>query len=211
MITYKAITSIEPERDVLRCLPELFAERMNLLSFQKCFGIGAYNDGSFVGSLWFYAINDPSIGNPYAPDWTGLKLGSEEYLSLISKLSMNDFPTICLRCFHVGRTKQTETTDKNDESYYGKGIGTGLLRTAIKWAKVNSYKSIITKSGLDGFDEFNNWAGSLPLKTYVRNGFEIISQDDWNKVVPGHLKESANKYETNKYIHATIIHRLFSI
>jgi hypothetical protein len=85
MILYSAITTIEPERDVLRCLPESIDIKKKLLSFQGSFGIGAYDNGTFVGSLWFYLMIDGELGNPYVPDWSGLKLGSAGYHQLLSK------------------------------------------------------------------------------------------------------------------------------
>ena len=48
---YAAIDSVTPDRDVLRCLPESREEKQQLLDYQGALGIGAYDNGVFVGSL----------------------------------------------------------------------------------------------------------------------------------------------------------------
>lgn len=37
--------------------------------------------------------------------------------------------------------------------------------------------------------EFNNWAGMLPLKVYLRQGFQILHTVDATESIPGHLRE----------------------
>ena len=100
-------------------------------------------------------------------------------------------PFLGLSCFHVGRTKALESEDKNDELYYGKGIGSGLLAAAVEWATQRDYMGIVTTSGIDEFPEFNNWAGMLPLKVYLRQGFDILLNVDATKSIPGHLQDLA--------------------
>ena len=47
---YEAIAELRPERDVLRCLPESDDAKRALIAHQGALGIGAYDDGLFVGS-----------------------------------------------------------------------------------------------------------------------------------------------------------------
>ncbi len=185
---YAAIDSVNLDRDVLRCLPELLEEKHALLDYQAAFGIGAYDNDTFVGSLWFYRIEDKGLGSPVAPPWSGWRRGSEGARLALPELDV-ELPFLGLSCFHVGRTKALESEDKNDESYYGKGIGSGLLAAAVEWAAQRDYMAIVTTSGIDGFPEFNNWAGMLPLKVYLRQGFDVLHTVDRAESIPGHLQE----------------------
>ena len=89
----------------------------------------------------------------------------------------------------MGRTKTLEPEDRNDESYYGRGIGTNLLLAAVQWAAERDYNAIVTMSGIDEFPEYNIWGGMLPLKVYLRRGFDILCPVDATESVPGHLRE----------------------
>ena len=101
MITYQAITKIDPERDVLRCLPETLEGKQALLNFQGALGIGSYENELFMGSVWFYRMEDnPSC--PYTPEWSEWHKASAGFLQLNSLLSMQAYPLLGLGCFHVG-------------------------------------------------------------------------------------------------------------
>ncbi|GEM_PF-4974432 len=185
---YKPIDLLNPDRDILRCLPESLEEKQRLLDYQGALGIGAYDNAAFVGSLWFYRIDKKGLGNPFAPPWSGWQRGNEDPKLTLQELNVK-VPLLGLSCYHVGRTKELEPEDRNDESYYGKGIGSGLLVRALEWAVEQDYMAVIAISGIDDFPEFNNWAGMLPLKVYLRNGFEVLRHIDANESIPGHLRE----------------------
>jgi GNAT superfamily N-acetyltransferase len=187
---YAAIDSVSPDRDVLRCLPESLEEKQELLDYQGAFGMGAYDNDAFVGSLWFYRIEDRGFGSPVAPPWSGWRRENEDPRLALSELNVQP-PFLGLSCFHVGRTKALESKDRNDETYYGKGIGSGLLATAVEWAAQRDYMAIVTTTGIDAFPEFNNWAGMLPLKVYLRQGFDILHAVDATESIPGHLRKLA--------------------
>lgn len=63
-------------------------------------------------------------------------------------------------------------------------------------------------SGIDEFPEYNNWAGNLPLKVYIKNGFEILDTIDGNKNVPDHLQSEARKYNPNNFKQSVVIRRI---
>ena len=139
---YAPIDSANPDRDVFRCLPESLDEKRALLDYQDALGIGVYDSDIFIGSLWFYRIEDKGLGSPVAPPWSGWRRGSESARLALPKLDA-ELPFLGLSCFHVGRTKALESEDKNDESYYDKGIGSGLLAAAVVWAVQQPFFSFL--------------------------------------------------------------------
>ena len=185
---YVPISSVNSDRDVLRCLPESLEEKRALLDYQAAFGIGAYDSGIFVGSLWFYRIEDKGLGSPVAPPWSGWQRKGEITRLILPRLDV-ELPILALSSFHVGRTKALEAEDRNDESYYGRGVGSGLLETAVEWATQRDYMAIVTTSGIDEFPEFNNWAGALPQKVYCKQGFSILHSLEATMSIPSHLQD----------------------
>ena len=75
---YSVIDCLNPDRDVLRCLPETLEQKQKLLDYQGALGIGAYDRDTFVGSLWFYRIEERGLGSPLAPPRSGWGRGSED-------------------------------------------------------------------------------------------------------------------------------------
>ena len=205
---YEAIAELRPERDVLRCLLESPEAKQSLIAHQGALGIGAYDAALFVGSLWFYRVEDRDRGAPLAPDWSGWCPQAEEFRALAPNIPDEAFPLLGLDCFHVGRTKALEDADVNDESFYGRGIGSELLRTACAWAAERDYRSVVGASGIDVFPEFNNWAGKLPLKVYLRNGFDVLVHLDARADIPGHLRAEAQHIEQTKLARAGVIKRI---
>ena len=202
---YRPIAELRPDRDVLRCLPESVDAKQSLVAHQGALGIGAYDDGLFVGSLWFYRLEDPASGCPLAPIWSGWHGDSDEFRRLSPEIPAHALPVLGLDCFHVGRTKALEAQDVNDEFYSRRGSGTGLLTAALAWATQRDYRSVIAGSGMDAFPEYNNWAGTLPLKVYLRNGFDVlVPRDAWG-AVPGHLRKQPEAIEQDKLRLATMI------
>ena len=188
MITYEPITEIRPDRDVLRCLPESAAEKQALLEKQAAFGIGAFEDGIFVGSVWFYWIAAADSISA-APEWSGWHQNAAGFAQVRAKLARQAYPILGLDCFHVGRTKAFESENRNDENYFRKGIGTNLLENAIFWAQTHEIKTVIAYSGIDSFPEFNLWSGRLPLKVYIQHAFQVFHSQEAIQNIPWHLQD----------------------
>jgi len=203
---YAAMDCIRPDRDLLRCLPESREEKQRLLDSQGAFGIGAYDNDVFGGSLWFYRIEERGLANPWAPPWSGWGRGSEGAGPRPAELDIG-VPFPGLSCFHVGRTKALEREDRNDESCYGKGIGSGLLVAAMEWAVQRDYRAIVATSGIDAFPEFNKWAGMLPLKAFLRQRFDVLYNLDAAELIPNHLREATPGRQLVQAVVAKRIHR----
>ena len=75
----------------LRCLPD-GGNLEYCLAYQDAIGIGAWDDDLFVGSLWFYKLDDELI-NPYNPPWGGYNKANEENLSRTGRM----YATACSR------------------------------------------------------------------------------------------------------------------
>jgi len=206
---FEPITELRPERDVLRCLAESDDAKRALLAHQGAIGIGAYEEGLFVGSQWFYRVESRNAGCPLAPDHIP-DLRPEDFRRQSVALGIPDdaFPLLVLNCLHVGRTKATEDTDEPDPSYFRRGIGTHLLQAACAWAGDRDYRSVVTTSGIDGFPEYTVWAGRLPLRVYLRNGFTILANRDPETEIPGHLRGEADKIDRTTLAMADVFKRL---
>lgn len=203
---YEPITELRPERDVLRCLAGPNDAKRALIAHQGALGIGAYDDGLFVGSQWFYRIETRDAGCPLAPRHVP-DIQPETFKRRSVALGIPDdaFPLLVLDCLHVGRTKALEETDQNDTSYFRRGIGTQLLTAACAWATERDYRSVLTTSGMNGFPEYNVWAGRLPLKVYLRNGFTVLVSRDPEDEIPGHLRGQAKGIDRAKLAIADVI------
>lgn len=62
----------------LRCLPDGGSLEF-CLGDQGAIGTGAWDDDLFVGSLWFYRLDD-DLTNPHAPPWSGYNRANVESL-----------------------------------------------------------------------------------------------------------------------------------
>jgi len=154
----------------LRCQPDGGSLEFNL-RHQEAIGIGAWDDELFVGSLWFYRLDD-NLTNPYAPAWVGYRRGNEEHLQRRkADAGLSPGPVLGLDCVHVGRLIDNGPDGTPAKEYLGKGIGTKLLEGAVSFARERDYVGVIGGGGTDRVRSYNNWAGTLPTKVFVRQGF----------------------------------------
>jgi len=159
----------------LRCLPDGGSLEF-CLADQEAIGIGAWDDDLFVGSLWFYKLDDDLI-NPYTPPWGGYNKANEQNLrERRAESGLGSGPFLGLDCFHVGRLIENGPAGAPDPKYLGQGIGTRLLEGAIAFAGEHGYAAILGGGGADRINRYNHWAGSLPTKVYSRHGFTITSK-----------------------------------
>ena len=85
-VTHRLLSNVN-----LRCLPD-GGNLEYCLAYQDAIGIGAWDDDLFVGSLWFYKLDDELI-NPYNPPWGGYNKANEENLSRTGRM----YATACSR------------------------------------------------------------------------------------------------------------------
>jgi len=159
----------------LRCLPDGGSLGFCLRD-QGAIGIGAWDDDLFVGSLWFYKLDD-DLTNRYAPPWVGYsKANTESLKERKARSGLAAGPFLGLDCVHVARLIENGPDGEPDPRYLGKGIGTRLLEGAIAYAKENGYQAILWGGGADRIRSYNHWAGSLPGRVPLRHGFRCTDR-----------------------------------
>jgi len=101
--------------------------------------------------------------------WADLK-GVEDTVQLPAR-------TLILGCWHVGRVRDPDGTERDVEEYRGQGLGIGLLRAAVDWLRspASSYDALAAK-GTDSEDRgYIGWVGGLPASAFESLGFERLA------------------------------------
>jgi GNAT superfamily N-acetyltransferase len=101
--------------------------------------------------------------------WADLK-GVEDQVALPPRTAM-------LGCWHVGRVRDADGTEREAEEYRGRGLGVGLLRAAIDWLRApgSRYDALAAK-GTDSEDRsYIGWVGGLPASAFASLGFERLA------------------------------------
>jgi GNAT superfamily N-acetyltransferase len=88
--------------------------------------------------------------------------------------------TVMLGCWHVGRVRETDGTEREAPEYRGHGLGKRLLEGALDWLRSESRFRAVAAKATDSEDRgYLNFVGGLPLSTFESVGFrQIVSFDD---------------------------------
>ncbi|MGA2265993.1 MAG: GNAT family N-acetyltransferase [Phycisphaerae bacterium] len=182
MITTTLVDHAVLGRVNLRCLPD-GGNLETLLREQQVIGAAAWDgdesdsEKTFVGSLWFYRVPIPQLLNKHAPAWSGYGQEGPGLAAQRGALAGANISghALGLSCFHVGRLLAGGAFGEPDPRYLGKGIGTRLLLAAIDHARRGGYRAILAGGGPDNVHSFNRWAGMMPAKVFLRNGFTAVA------------------------------------
>jgi GNAT superfamily N-acetyltransferase len=79
--------------------------------------------------------------------------------------------TLSLFCYHVG---QTDHSQARDSRYFGKGIGSRLLKETLQWSKEAGFEAVIAK-GCPGVRSIIEYMGGMPSQVYLGQGFKIVT------------------------------------
>jgi len=159
--------------------------QIRLLELQEILGFGAWEGDDCVGQLHCYSVtlpqwddsNFPGYGRANPVSWPlGWPL-----LAAKEKGLKFDKPVWAHACFHVGWTLGSPSADPK---YFGRGIGTEMLKASIQWAREHDYAGIIAHGGTKVAPAYNVWMGCLPWTTYASIGFQCVAMEEDGKGLP---------------------------
>jgi len=125
----------------------------------------AFDRSRCVGQLYLKAY-DPHFVEPRG--WTGERPWADFHVA--EPLGL-DGRFLTLGCYHVGRNPD----GSQDSSFYGRGIGTGLLSAVVNWWQTSQDIDGLLAWGLVvGSKPLLEWAGQMTHRVYKRFGFREI-------------------------------------
>lgn len=124
----------------------------------------AFDGTKHVGQLQFRRY-DRELRSPSGPSDTAFW---GDFGASAPDLGLN---ALSVFCFHVG---QTEDSAERDESYFGRGIGLGLLDYLLGWAEQQGYNAVAAKA-TPSARSVMTFMGGLPVASYRDRGFEVTS------------------------------------
>ena len=152
---------------LIRCLPD-GGRIETLFKTQEIIGFCAWDGDKCIAQLHCYRLILPYGSTDLWPVWS-----RPSYMDgIINGCLGISGPVWCHACFHVGRSIESFTqSDDPDSKYFGRGIGTALAQTSVRWAKEHDYEAVIAPGTPDGLYSFSVFAGGLPWTTYQKLGF----------------------------------------
>jgi GNAT superfamily N-acetyltransferase len=104
--------------------------------------------------------------------WADLK-GVEDQVELPAR-------TVMLGCWHVGRLRNPDGSEREAEEYRGRGIGMGLLSGAVEWLRSGSapFEALAAKAAVSAKHGYLNWIGGLPAPAFESLSFERLTSFD---------------------------------
>ncbi len=84
--------------------------------------------------------------------------------------------TAMLGCWHVGRVRDPDGTEREAEHYRGRGIGVRLLRGAVEWLESGEapFDALAAKATDSEDRAYIGWLGGLPLSVFEAEGFRRV-------------------------------------
>jgi GNAT superfamily N-acetyltransferase len=189
-IKFRPIAQRDLDSIVLRCWPDRRAID-RLFASQETIGMAAWEEGACVGLLHCYRVSSASAANPDWPEWTRWLPDRWPLKALRQVRPDLDGPLWCHACHHVGRTQRAAaTSDDPDPRYFRRGIGSGLLRASVQWAKDHGYAAVLASATPAGMYEVAGWQGQMPWPTLDKLGFEPAAVEEEGKILPPWAKDS---------------------
>jgi len=125
----------------------------------------AFQGQRCVGQLYLQEY-DPAFRDPKG--WIGHRPFAD--FQIAEPLGLNG-RFLTLGCYHVGWRPDWS----KDESLWGRGIGTALLRAVITWYhEQHAIDGLMSWGLVAGSHELLQWMGQMPHTVYRRFGFQVI-------------------------------------
>ena len=166
--------------------------QVRLLQRQEILGIGAWEGAMCVGQLHCYRVTLPQYDDSDFPGYgrsrpVSWPLGWPLLAAKDKGLNF-DRPVWGHGCFHVGFTPGAR---RADPAYFGRGIGTAMLRRSVQWARDHDYAAVIAHGGTKAAPAYNVWMGCLPWTTYEAMGFTCAATEEDGRQLPWWAKGEA--------------------
>ncbi len=143
----------------------------NLIETQGIGSMLAFEDDLYMGQLYVREY-DPSFTNP-----GGVSGGPEPWrdFNLAEPLGLQG-RHLTLGCYHVG-WQPGGTWETVDQTKWGDGVGTGLLKAVVEWFKTEvSIDGLLAWALVHGSKEIHQHNGQLSYTVYERAGFREIKR-----------------------------------
>jgi GNAT superfamily N-acetyltransferase len=103
--------------------------------------------------------------------WADLK-GVEDRAELPTRTAM-------LGCWHVGRVREEDGTEREAPEYRGHGLGKALLEAAVDWLRTGTAFEALAAKATDSEDRgYISFVGGLPVSVFESAGFERVASFD---------------------------------
>ncbi len=148
------------------------------------------DDGRPVGQLYVRAYEQGyrSPSGLHDGSWWADLSGVEDRVALPSR-------TAVLGCWHVGRVRERDGSEREADQYRGRGVGVGLLRGAAEWLRLDQtpFDALAVKATDSADRGYIGWIGGLPASTFESVGFERLAtfEDPYLLAEPEAVPDSA--------------------
>lgn len=158
-----------------RCWRGGEAEMAARIAAQGTCSIIALDGGRPVAQLYLrtYQPGFRSPGGAHDGAWWADLAGVEPETTLPSRTAM-------LGCWHVGRVREADGTEREAEAYRGRGLGIALLQAAVTWLQQpdTPFDALAAKAADSEDRGYLGWLGGLPLPLFVAEGFRPLTSFD---------------------------------
>src|SRR6266540_43124 len=94
-----------------------------------------------------------------------------------------------------GPLREADGSEREDEAYRGRGIGTALLHAAVDWLRSGDapFDALAAKAADSEQPAYLGWLGGLPVSIFEAHGFRRLAtfEDPYLLAEPGAVPDAA--------------------
>ncbi len=188
-----------------RCWKGGEAELLDRITGQGTCALLALDRGRPVAQLGVraYRPNLRSPGGLHDGAWWADLAGIETQVALPERTAM-------LGCWHVGRVRGPDGTEREAPEYRGQGLGTALLREAVAWLRSGAapFDALAAKAATIDTPVYLGWLGGLPRSLFLELGFRDLGAftDPYLAAEPEAVPEAARDPQQARF-HLVVLER----